>query len=240
MIFHRVTTGAVLTAAALLIMGQPAKADLFNIGSTFTVSGTDVTDSTTSFSQSVTLQNGTTAVDNGALNLTISIVPDGSSEWLVFDYQTATAGTQLVSNTADNWTMNQTGLDAAVPTDFDGAYAAFLDSSGNAITPTSSVFGGYVVGANPVPGGTGTGLVNVGFDDDNPPGPYFELGAFIDPFDQIDGRGVPSASVEGWYQALRFSPQAVTTPEPGSLSLLVTGLAAGIAGVALRRRRASR
>ncbi len=236
MIFHRLTTGAALAAAALLMTGQPAKADLFNIGSAFTVSGTDVTDSTTSFSQSVILQNGTTAIDNGALNLTISIVPDGSSEWLVFDYQTATPSTQLVSNTADNWTMNQTGLDAAVPTDFDGAYAAFLDSSGNSLTPTSSVFGGYSVGANPVPGGTGIGLVNVGFDDDNPAGPYFELGAFIDPFDQIDGHGVPSASVDGWYQALRFSPQAVTTPEPASVSLGLTGLA-GLAGLVLRKRR---
>jgi hypothetical protein len=86
MAFCRLTTGGALAAAVLFMMGQPARADLFNIGSSFTVSGTDVTDSTTTFSQSVALQNGATAIDGGALNLTISIVPDGSSEWLVFTY----------------------------------------------------------------------------------------------------------------------------------------------------------
>jgi len=41
------------------------------------------------------------------------------------------------------------------------------------------------------------------------------LGAFIDPFDLLDGTGVPSADVSGFYQALEFAPQAVPAPVIG-------------------------
>jgi hypothetical protein len=216
----------------VLTLGQ-AKADLFDIGSTFTDSGLT---SAGSFSNTVTLEDGTTAIDGGAIDLTISIVPDGSAEWLVFTYQTTTPGAPLMSDTSDDWNVYETGLDAAVSTDFEGAYAAFLDSSGNAITPSSSVFGGYTVMANPVPGGAGIGQGSVGFTDDNTPGPYFALGAYIDPFDYLDATGIPSADVDGFVQALEFAPTTAAVPEPGSLSLVCTGLV-GLAGLAFRRRR---
>jgi hypothetical protein len=231
MILGHISTGAVIVAASVLTLGQ-AKADLFDIGSTFTASGLN---SAGSFSNTVTLQNGTTAIDGGAIDLTISIVPDGSSEWLVFTYQSSTPDTPLMSNTSDDWNVYETGLDAAVATDFDRAYAAFLDSSGNAITPTSSIFPGYSVIPNPVPGGAGIGLGTGSFTDDNPAGPYFALGAYIEPFDYLDsGAGIPSANVDGFVQALEFSPTSAV-PEPASLSLVCTGLV-GLAGLAFRRR----
>ena len=103
MTLGRLAVGAAI-AATVFGLGQVAKADIFDIGSTFTASGLN---SAGSWSNTVILQNGTTLVDNGTLNLTVSIVPDGSSEWLVFSYQTATAGTPLMSNdfATLNWTL---------------------------------------------------------------------------------------------------------------------------------------
>lgn len=218
----------VLAAFLLLGLNQTAKgADLFVLGSTFTDSGSNSPDS---FSTTVTLAPGTTSPDGGALNLTISKIFEGSDEWLVFDYQTATPGTQLVPSTSDAWSIAQTGLDLAVPVNFIGGFAEFLDSSGDAITPTSAVFPGYSVESNPVPGGTGTGE-GATFTDPFPAGPLADLGAFIDPFDQLDATGVPSANVEGFYQALEFAP-ATPAPEPASLTLF----GAGILGLWFMRR----
>jgi hypothetical protein len=156
---------------------------------------------------------------------------EGSDEWLVFDYQTATSGTQLVPNTADNWSIDQTGLDLVAASNFVGAFAEFLDSSGNAITPSTAVFPGYSVMSNPVPGGAGTGE-GAFFSAAVPAGPLPALGAFINPFNQLDATGVPSANVEGFYQALEFAPVAAATPEPSTVLLI----GAGLLGVGLMRR----
>jgi PEP-CTERM motif len=211
---------------------QPSRAALFVPGSTFQVEGTN---SPGTFTNTANLTPGTTSLDGGALSLTFSIVPNGSNEWLVFSYST-TSGAPL-SQPSQDWSINQVGLDAAVPINFIAAFAEFLDN-GTALTPTSAIFAGsgYSVMPNPVPGGVGIGQGNSGFVDPIPAGPVGALGAFIDPFGALDGTGIPSADVNGFYQALEFAPQTVvTTPEPASLALIGSGLFAF--GLLWRRRR---
>jgi hypothetical protein len=216
----RVSLGAA-SAFVLLGLGQAAAgAELFVPGSTFTDAGGDSPDS---WSTTVTLAPGTTSPDGGAVNLTISDVMSGVDEWLVFDYQTATPGTQLVPDTSDNWSIAQTGLDLAVPANFIGAFAEFLDSTGTDIAPTTDLFGGYSLESNPVPGGVGLGQ-GASFVGAVPAGPLPDLGALIDPFDQLDATGIPSADVEGFYQALEFEPAVSATPEPAPLALFGIGI----------------
>lgn len=223
---------AILTAAiaAVLGMGQ-ARADIFDIGSTFTASGQN---SAGAWSNTVTLQNGNTLIDNGALNLAISIVPEGSSEWLVFTYTTVPTG-PLMTNTGDDWSTYETGLDAVQASNFDGAFVEFLDSTGASITPTSSIFAGYSVEANPVPGGTGIGQ-GATFTDLEPPMVWPALGTYIDPFSYLADTGINPSNVDGYTEALEFSPQTSTVPEPSSLLLLSAGLLVVV--LAAKRRRA--
>jgi len=117
----------------------------------FQVEGTNSPDT---FTNTVSLTPGTTSLDSGALNLTISIVPSGSNERLVFSYSTASGGP--LSQPSQDWEILQVGLNAAVPVNFTAAFDEFLNSAGTAITPTSSVFPGNTVMSNPVPGGAGS------------------------------------------------------------------------------------
>jgi hypothetical protein len=219
-----------LVAASVLGSAATAEASLFVPGSSFTVSGTNSPDT---FSNSVSLTPGTTSLDNGALQLTLSIVPDGSTEWLVFSYSTTSGG--VLSQPGQFWQILQTGLQAAVPVNFIAAFDEYLNN-GTAITPSSGIFPGASVMANPVPGGAGIGVGSNGFTDPVPAGPLGDLGAFLSPFGQLDGDGVPSGQVTGFLQALQFAPQQPqAVPEPMTLTLWATSLL-GLG--AIRRRRA--
>jgi hypothetical protein len=176
-------TKLILTTAALLALAAPAHAaSLFVPGSSFTVNATNSPDS---FSDTVNLTPGTQSLDGGAVDLNISIVDaGGGSEWLVFNY-TTTSGAPL--STAYNWSVNQLGLDAAVPVNFNYAYSEFL-VNGVSQPWSYSFFGGYTPISSPVPGMSGTGVGNTtSFDSPQGSGP---LGACPDSVWRAAGFGV--------------------------------------------------
>jgi hypothetical protein len=224
------TKAAAVATVLMAATSQAAMAGVFVAGSTFTVHAGNSPDS---FDQVVTLAPGTTLLGSSGLSLTISIVPVGDAEqneWLVFHYHT-TGGP--LSLPGENWTINQVGLDAAVPVVFDGDFTQFLNSDGLPFNQTASIFGQGLM-SNPVPGGIGNGEGTLGFVDNIVAGPIGSLGAFADPF-SIVTNAEGSTNVTGFVQALEFRPQDVisTVPEPFTLSLF----GAGLAGAAALRRR---
>jgi len=225
----RAVGAAILVTVAL----QSAMADLlFNTGNgVFQVQATNSPDTFTNLAN----LPGTTSLDGGALQLTASIVPVpmSSSEWLVFNYSTASGGP--LSQPSLDWAINQVGLNALVPVNFTQAYVQFSDN-GTVLTPTSSIFGGYSVEANPVPGGSGTGLGTASFVAPFPVGPLPALGAFINPFSFLNDTGINSADVNGYTQALEFSPQS-SVPEPASLAVWGSLGALGVCIAAIKRHR---
>jgi hypothetical protein len=133
----------------------------------------------------------------------------------------------------ENWSLNQVGIDAAEPLNFIAAYSQF-NKGGTALVPTSSIFGGYSVVTNPVPGETGTGLGNSGFVGAIPAGPIGALGAYIDPWNFLNNTGIDSTQVNGYEQALEFVPQVAAVPEPSTWAMLLLGFA-GVGFMAYRR-----
>jgi hypothetical protein len=199
-------------------MGAGHAATLFVPGSTFQVQGTNSPDS---FDDTVTLAPGTYSLDNGALSLTISFVPaGGTDEWLVFAYS-VTSGT--LSSVGEDWSLYETGLDAAVPVNFIRGYGEFL-INGVSQTWTSSVFGGYSPMSSPIPGLSGTGAGTGYFIDAIPAGPIGALGAFLSPFGYLNDTGINAAAVTGWTQALEFQSQT-PVPEASTWAMMLAGFA---------------
>ncbi len=191
---------------------------LFVPGSTFQVQGTNSPDT---FTDTVNLAPGTYSLDNGALSLTISFLPaGGTNEWLVFNYA-VTSGT--LSSVGEDWSLYQTGLDAAVPVNFIRAYSeALID--GVAQTWTSSIFSGYSPMSSPIPGWSGTGAGTGLFVDPISPGPIGALGAFINPFGYLNDTGVNAAAVTGWTEGLEFQSQT-PVPEASTWAMMLAGFA---------------
>jgi hypothetical protein len=231
--FSTLAKAAPFAAAIMVATSLPAAAEVFDLGSDFTISGGN---SPTTFSDTVALTPGTTSLDGGLLNLTISIVPVGDAaqdEWIVLTYKTARGP---LSQPDEDWSMDPIGLPAAVAANFTGAFYQFLNVDGQPIDQTNHIFNQTLM-SNPIPGGAGNGEGTVGFVDPiGGPGALPDLGAFSDPF-SIVTNAEGTTGVDGFVQALEFAPVVpVTTtgvPEPFTLSLF----GAGLAGAAAMRRR---
>lgn len=223
--------------AILLLMTSwcvAAKADVFVIGSTFTLQAFNSPDS---FTEPVTLTAGNHLLDSGAVNLHISIVPDGAlgAEWIVLNYTTTNGGP--LSSPDAFWGIEKIGIDLSGKSQLISYYQQWTHD-GVALAPTSLRFAGTVIATNPIPGELGTGYLSTGHDLVGtfgcspcffPAGPFEEWGTELGPFDQLDDVGIPSADVNGFEDALLFQP----VPEPSSLVMTCSAL---VGCIGVRRR----
>jgi PEP-CTERM motif len=216
--------------AALLVLPTAANAELFVTGSTFTVTGTNAPDS---FSSTATLTSGTTSLlDNGALNLSVSLVAaSGGAEWAVFQYSTVSGGP--IGNANLTWSLNEVGLQLAQPAILQQGFVQFTQN-GTALTPTSGIFPGFSVASNPVPGETGMGVLGTGVTP-FPAGPLPSLGSFLSPFGQVSNAGINPTNVNNYEEALLFAPQTPAVPEPSTWAMMILGFA-GLGFMAYRRK----
>jgi hypothetical protein len=214
-------TKLIITTAVLLGLAAPAHAALFTIGATFNV---DFENSPTSENDTATFSPGVTQLlDGGNVDLTISVVAaGGGAEWAVFTYQTVSADLPL-SVSGEDWSINQVGIPAAVPLNFIADYSQWQGPNGANIPQTGGIFSQTLM-ANPVPGMTGSGEGNSGFVSPVGSGPLGGLGAFADPFD-IVLNGLPAAQVNGFTEALEFSPVTPAVPEPSTWAMMLAGFA---------------
>lgn len=216
---------APLTVLAVAVfMGtvwQPARAELFVSGSSFTVEGTNSPDT---FSSPATLSSGVQSLDSGKLLLTVSDVPaaDGA-EWLIFSYQTASGGP--LSQATQDWALGELGLQATVPVKAIAGFAQF-DDNGTLLNPTAAIFPDTTVAPNPIPGMSGIGQLTIATFS-FPAGPLPLIQTFIDPFSILNEAGIDPSLVTSFSDADEWVPQTpVTAPEPGSLTLIAGGLLA--------------
>jgi hypothetical protein len=213
-------TKLIVTTAVLLGLAAPAHAALFTDGATFTI---DFENSPTSENDTATFSPGVTQLlDGGTVDLTINVVAaGGGAEWAVFTYQTVSADLPL-SVSGQDWSINQVGIPAAVPLNFIADYSQWQGPNGANIPQTGGIFGQTLM-ANPVPGMTGNGEGNSGFVSPVGSGPLGNLGAFANPFD-IVLNGLPAVQVNGFTQALEFSPET-PVPEPSTWAMMALGFA---------------
>jgi hypothetical protein len=234
-ILSRKRSAGVISAAILAAFGASGgmaahATTLFVPGSTFEVQATNSPDT---FTDTVNLVAGSQSLDGGAVTLNISIVPaGGTNEWLVFNYTTNSGG-PLSGN--EYWSLNQTGLDAAVPVNFIAGYNELL-INGVSQPWSYSFFGGYTPASSPIPGMSGTGVVSANpFVAPFPAGPIGQLGAYMSSFSgYVNSAGIDAASVNGYSQALEFQSQAPAAPELSTWVMMILGFG-GLGAFGYRR-----
>ena len=197
-----------LAGFAAMAIG-PARADqVFNIGSSFIISGTNAPND---FANAVTLSPGSTFIDGGALVLTQNIVNESNGEWLVLDVQTSN-GSDIAGNQTANWGISQSGIQLATPSDWteryfdlgaDGALASPVANLSNQTSGTP-VF----VAPNPI---TGVGTVFLGTQTLASNATSISHGTNLNPFNQISETGINPAAVNLYETGLFLSPSLTCT-----------------------------
>jgi hypothetical protein len=210
---------------AIAISGSVRADPIFKVGSTFTLIGTNFPND---FTQTVTLNPGTTLIDGGILSLTQSIVDQNGGEWLVLDFQTTDGGDIAGSQNA-HWEIDENNVHlvkSSIWTQryFDWGTDGVLANPTSLITPEP----GLAIATNPITGSGDVFLrtITVG------PFKFLDYGVFLTPFSSLGKSGIDPTDVNEFQNGLFVSP----VPEPRSLALLASALA-GLGFFVRRARR---
>jgi hypothetical protein len=225
-------TGLVAAAAWLVgALPQAARADLFQLGSTYTVSGDNLPSS--SLPATLTLNGLPKTIGNGPLTVSETFVPGGgNSTWLQVNFFTSDHSPIAVNPNA-GWTASFSGIQFSQLAQGE-AFLFWFDRDGVPAPQTAEIIPGFPVIPNPIPGESG--VVSGVFFPPSPPGTFTDGFVQLPVFSSVAGAGIP-LDVNGFHIAEVFTPVATTVPEPSSFTLL--GVSAAVIGVYFRARRGS-
>jgi hypothetical protein len=222
---HKLLLGTVgLAAIAASFAGWPssAHAEFLNFGGSFQAIGSNAPNN---FSETDTLTLGTTPIDGGILDLTVSTsAAAGGGEWVVFNVQT-TSGGPIAGDLNANWGMSMSNVPLLMPAVLAHFYLDW-GTSGTLTSPTGNAGGNLGIETNPV---TGSGLVYGGASSTLLTTTLFGNG-FADTF---SGFLAPNGFNPGALNQFQIGELLDPIPEPFSLSLL----AVGVIGLGVTRRK---
>jgi hypothetical protein len=214
-------------AGAIALSGPAGASELFNLGSPFGVSGTNAPDS---YFATVTLNAGSTTIDNGALTVTQSFVNVPGGEWFIFDLQTTSGGP--IGSATTNWTVGALSIQTTQLVTALGAY--FTWGVSGTLTSPSGCFGATcTIETNPV---TGSGEVYRANFSGTGTNPSFSTSVF--PFGVLGTSGAFSDAAD--LNEYQFGIELrAATPLPAALPLFATGIG-GLGLLGWRRKRKAR
>lgn len=178
---------------------------IFKVGSAFTLIGTNFPNN---FTQTVTLNPGTTLIDGGTLSFTQSIVDQNGGEWLVFDFQT-TDGANVAGNQNAHWEIEENNIRLVK---FSNWTERYFDWGTNGVLanpttiPPSFAEPGLSLATNPITGSGTVFLRTVTISDTI----FLDYDVTVTPFSSLSMTGIDPTDVNEFQNGLFVSPDSGT------------------------------
>lgn len=219
----RLSLLAIALGTAALATGQSARAEILDLGSTYTVEMTN--GPTGDFGATPTLTTSPQSIDSGALSIAVAITPISStSEFVEFDLTTiggSTSGGPLAQVLSNDWELLIENVALTVPA-IELNYYIYWTTNGTPAEPITAG-SGFGVELDPNPSNSAAGKDVFNFVGAAPFGPTTSaaIEVFSDPYDFMNTLGVDTSTANGLVFGVQLT-EAV--PEPGSLALFGTAL----------------